>query len=380
MEQLINENSIERYIYIWSVRWSMFLSPFIKKFNDKKTKFIFTGNYFWCWGYSYEIIQEIYSLHKEWLFEWVLWQEDVYFMIGLWAHPDAKRSSIASFSKLQLTQLEYSDLWKNNYALFINMGYWRNTLKSFGNWFKYNIDAEIERIVDFFHFNLSIFCLDSLWNIVVSWGLPILNTWEPIKEVCFLDYDNQIKWSISWMKYMIKQNRELLEMNIDFIKKLTFYRNKDLLNLIWDLKDIWDDTKPYDLISKKFETYNPLLLPTSYDNSRYVRNDIVLEWLKKELLAYGKKRLICSWLSRNTDKDYSNLNHNNYQEKLKTEKDYTVIRLDRTNIHVEYRNEELTKCWTNSFWYCIMNKENELFEVWDAYELFPHLYDRILDL
>lgn len=297
----------ERYIYIWDIHGSKRIVEFLQKENDWKTFFIFLGDLFDRWSFSYEVFKEIEKLYKQWRIWGCLWNHDLFLI----------------FSQLSNVSRE-----KNKQMFKIPWNWGPNTFKSFENNIKYRKKENIPTwayliyVSNFLLENFWLYYIDELNNLSIHWWIPSFFDWELVWES--FEY-NKFTY---WLDYVKKINSLMKEKDDETLEKLTSTYSTDSIirqnNLFWE-SNYW---MPLKYESKDYWMF----VPNWYLNREYTLNKKINESVINELNRNKLNRLFVGH-------DWNNLiNIKNIQNSDR------IIRLDY------------------NIWIVILNKENQLID------------------
>lgn len=361
---------IENFLYFGDVHWSQYFKDFIQKYYDVKTKYISVWDLFDRGEFSYDVFEIIKNLHKEWKFEMVLWNHDLFFIF--WKLYWVWVEKLNNMFDLNLSEEEYVDLNKL-FSIFKQQYYWnggQETDKSFyeavfwNSYIKYmkkdsNFDTndlylfdnqewlnnyiyenkeklEIEfnnyclEVVEFLFKSFKLFLVDDLNNLIVHWWMPILPNWDLVYE--------ETNWRFIWWLELLSDYENKLK-NFDYItiKKLSAYFDSFKDDIYLKMKNNW--------FLNWWKFYNDeawYYIRTWYPNILYDKEDSVRETLIKEL---DKNKLNCIITGHY---------RNEFIGFRETHRDQRYYRLERNYIK------------NDNFWYLIMNLYWEVLEIDDV--------------
>jgi len=243
----------DRYIYIWDIHWNKNVFNFIKENNDSKTYFILMGDLFDRWNYSYELIELIKQIYKDWRLNMVLGNHDLFFIFSQLSNP---------YKMIYDNQFKLNK-WKNTYNSFKkNIIYKRKKSWINLNWYMYGI-------AQFLLENFDLYLIDDLWNLSIHGGIPILFegslVWESFKY-------NEFSY---WLDYVKELNNLIKKKDIKTLEKFTaIYQTNSIIRQ----NEIF-----YNLKLKDKEKNYWQFLPTWYLNREYTLNENIKKTLLLEL-------------------------------------------------------------------------------------------------
>ena len=285
----------------------------------------------------------------------------------IWAHPKATRNMLAKYAQADEMKEMYKEIWEENYSKFLELANWRSTLESFNKWYKENTDKEIEEIVDLLLYSLNMAHIDEITgSVVVSGWIPIADKGIVISSIECPLFSEKPQLA-SWIDYVMSFNNELLTQNPHTFMKLTSFWKYQLYDVMDGLIHFGQDIKHLRWLDDSYDTFNSLVLPMYFDNSRYERDPEIANALQRELNEYWSKRLICSWLRYCSDEQYPDMAN------LKEKQGDFLIRLERSHIKATWIKDWGVKT-SNNFGYCIIEKGGKVKYIWDEIELFEEMY------
>lgn len=354
-----------RTIYLWDLHWTAYLSDFVKKYDDWKTKFVSLGDIFDRGPNSYENYQLIKKLYSEWKYDMVLWNHDLLFIFWIWLSEEYNGFLLPKLKEHK----KYKDfilLWKDA-LLLLKYNWGEETLNSIFKryedvWcsnkksnliFKKQIQ-KVNEIAEFlYQFNL--YKLDEHKNLLVHWGLPILNDWSVVSVQV-----NE-KMTEHWLDLLEKFNQGLKSLDLWLLTALVTWMSSEYqdYNILYDMKCnslLKDPELMYSVLSKINTSSH--FIPTRYLNDLYFSHEKIKKGLKEELQRHNINALIV-WHCWNKIPDdwFCNIKSDYWTHLLKQKG--TLIRLDRSFLKRRWN-------WWN-FWYLIVSETGEYIEVWDSF-------------
>ncbi len=348
-------STFERYVYCTDIHGSSLFESFIDHFHDGKTKFYVLWDIFDRGDESFDVIEKIMKMHREWYMEMILWNHDLFFMLWVGLHPTTD-SVIKNISKSFVWQeKEIYEIFEVFYGQLIWNG-WKNTIISLRRWYWDKYAEKLNEIVNFFWTNFSLYYRDELWNLLVHGGIPILDDGSVVSE----EIDGEI---YSWIDLIVKLNDLMKQFDIPTLRKLSVNAEGYGTMLYNKMYDRWVIAN-LSISGYQKVYFGKYFSPTWFANSWYeLKSGDPLRALRKELDRKWLKRLLV-WHWFNKKEDFSDLS-SEYAQKYYD----TVIRLERCDIPVCYETD--SDYWYRmpiygNFGYCVLGKDNELLEVGDA--------------
>jgi hypothetical protein len=313
-------------------------------------------------------IKELYNKNQ---FDMVLWNHDLFFIFWIWLSEEYDGfllKKIKNNKKYKDNYNNYAKLWKET-LFYLKNNWWDMTINSIleikkDSYFKYEtkltkneINERLNEIAEFLY-NFELYKIDNNNNLLIHWGIPILNDWSIVS----IEYDNTMtNWSIELLKAF---NHWLKNFDLWIMTALITGASAEYQDF-----NMFEKMKENNLI-KDVETINKLIyrtistqthfLPNWYLNSYYLSNEIIWKSLKNELKKQKINALIVWHCWNNIYNEWFNNINSDYWKHLLNQ-DNTIIRIDRSYL------KKYDKWW--NFWYIIYENWKYI-NVWDALDLF----------
>lgn len=352
-------------MYIWDIHASSIFKIFIEKYNDDNTTFISLWDIFDRGPSSYEnylIIKELFEKEK---YSMVLWNHDLFFIFWIWLSE--------KYNWFLLKQLkghkrynDYLSLWKEAYSYLV-YNWWEETLDSIlerHSWLYWqkvsnlSEDEQNERLNEIarFLYQFNIYQIDENKNLLVHWGIPILNDWSTV----LIQEKKEI--TKTWLETLEVFNKWFRELDLWFLIALVTWASSEYndFNILYDMKNhnVLKNPKLMESLLNRIDT-STHFIPTWYLNDFYFSHEIAWKTLKEELKKENLNALIVWHCGNNIPEEWFCNIDSDYWKHLLTQTE-SLIRLDRSFIKKFW-------AWWN-FWYLLV-RDWIYIEVWDSLDL-----------
>lgn len=354
----IKTHIFERYVYCADIHGSPLFESFVDHFHDWKTKFYILWDIFDRGDESFEVIEKIIKMHKEWYMDMILWNHDLFFMIWVGLHPISSSVIKNISTSFAWQEKEIYGIFEAFYGQLIWNG-WKNTVRSLKEWYWDEYTKKLDEIIDFLWTHFSLYHIDELWNLLVHGWVPILDdgsiVWEEIDGEFY-----------SWIDYVVKTNDLMKEFDISTLEKLAAIHHRYAAKIYKWMEMRWIIVDE-EMSEAQKNSHWKYFTPTWYANVRYEwESGNILKSLRWELDRKWLKRLLV-WHWSSEEESFSNLD-DEYAQKYYD----TVIRLERCHIPMCYETDPdywFKKPIYGNFGYCVMDGNNELVEIGDVRDI-----------